>query len=115
MSSDQIDSEIQVCLWRDWVKLTPILREAHGLPALPTLDQVTAEDRDYFRGKGGFFVFFRGEQGGYTLELKPRAPGQDITSWRPGCVAIREDGAPGAWLAVGGNYMRGADGWEKIA
>lgn len=113
--ADEYLSASQVRVWRQWANLRTEGLPREHMPSLPTLAEVTAEDRTYFRGNGGFFIFFLGKQGDWARELSARRPGQDITSFRPGCVAIREDGEPGAWLAVGGSYYAGADSWEKIA
>ena len=114
-AEESVLSRAQVSVWRHWANLPAEERARAGYPQLPTLADVPAPDREWARDKGGFHIFFAGECGNWALELRPRAEGQDTTSFRPGCVAIRADGEPGAWLAVGGSYMAGADSWEKIA
>ncbi len=97
---------------------TPAPQSAPTAPASPACVIPTLADVENWGRDGrqeGFFIFFEGKHCGWTCRLLSRGAPDAITSWRPGCVAIRADGKPGAWRAVGGSYYSGADRWEAIA
>jgi len=57
-------------------------------------------------GRGGVIVVFDGLAQGWVNELR------NPESWRPGCVAVDEDGH--GWIAAGGNDQHGASIWMPM-
>lgn len=81
--------------------------------SLPTLSDLPAYIRDEHHGRG-FAIFFDGQCCGWSLNLAHRTTPEQITSWRPGCIALamslHELGR--RYIAIGGSYHSGADAWE---
>ena len=82
--------------------------------ARPTLADVPAAYRAEY--DTGFFIFFDGEFCGWTAKLHPRHTPEEITSWRPGCLAVAAAGLEKGrvFVAVGGSYHTGAERWEPF-
>lgn len=87
------------------------LRQTPKPHANPELARVPANYREEY--KDGFFVFFEGKFCGWTRDLPERRQPFDITPWRPDCLAIGITTGE-RFLAAGGGYHEGADGWEKL-
>lgn len=55
---------------------------------------------------GGYVVTYRGEVQGWINQLR------DAQTWRPGCIAIDEDGEK--YITEGGTDQTGADHWSRL-
>lgn len=55
---------------------------------------------------GGYGILYLGELCGWRADLR------EADGWRPGCIAVDEDG--NRWGAMGGNDDDGAERWERI-